>query len=414
MDESKRARRVAGVVLSALACGVVLGSCGGGDEGGGDTGGGPAAGSGGAVEGGAGTSGTGGGSGTGATAGTAGSGGAAAAAGSGATGGQSSGGTGGAAGQAGTAGASGSAGAAGSPPAGFRFISWADTKTATSVLSSLSDQATALKPAFTIYPGDLVESWSTSNIAAWKGAIDGTLTDDPVFHKNANGMFDIVFPVRGNHEGSSSGFATWMGQNHAASKTAAKVGATQFASMPGNDNLVYSFDYGNAHVVGLDALGNADELTSAQLGWLDTDLGEAEKRGLAHAFLFFHGAIYCVANHCSCSTGLCNDGGNIKLQNLIAVTNKHAIVAATFHGHEHLNAHTLLDGTRDSSIKHAFHQFVTGDAGAGPTSCTKPGRYDWCLSAHGFATVDISGKDIVVTYYKQGDTKAQKVFSFTH
>ncbi|TET96704.1 MAG: hypothetical protein E3J30_11125, partial [Anaerolineales bacterium] len=76
----------------------------------------------------------------------------------------------------------------------FRFVSWADTKSAQDDLSTLSDQAVQLNPAFTIYPGDLEDrGFTISGMNAWKEAMDG---GDPA----PNGMFDITFPVRGNHD----------------------------------------------------------------------------------------------------------------------------------------------------------------------------------------------------------------------
>jgi len=46
----------------------------------------------------------------------------------------------------------------------FRFVSWADTKSATSALGQLSNQVKALnpRPVFTIYPGDLESDGVTS------------------------------------------------------------------------------------------------------------------------------------------------------------------------------------------------------------------------------------------------------------
>src|SRR3989344_5987476 len=77
----------------------------------------------------------------------------------------------------------------------FRFVSWGDTKIGTSTLSGESNQAKALNPKFTIYAGDLVSSWSIPAIEAWVVAVNGG---------NNNGMRDITFPVRGNHDSGAS------------------------------------------------------------------------------------------------------------------------------------------------------------------------------------------------------------------
>jgi len=287
------------------------------------------------------------------------------------------------------------------PTSSFRFISWADTKSATSVLSSLSNQAVPLKPAFTIFPGDMVNSWSDSLMSTWKSAMDGG---------KSNGMFQATFTVRGNHDasGSSSGYGTWMAANHPLATAAAGIGAKNFSNMAGKANLVYSFDYANAHIVGLDSTGDADSIGSDQISWLDSDLAAAKSRGLTHAFLFFHGPIYCLAEHCSCTTGICKSG----IYNLVTVLNKHPIVSATFHGHEHVYAYTYLDSKRDAKITHPFHQFVTGDAGAGPDVCDT-GRYDYWMNSHGFLVVDVAGKQVTASFYKQGSTTPQKTISWT-
>ena len=55
--------------------------------------------------------------------------------------------------------------------------------------------------------------------------------------------------------------------------------------MPNKTSQVYSFDYANAHFVGLDSTGDADTIGSDQIAWLDTDLSAAESRGQQHSFI---------------------------------------------------------------------------------------------------------------------------------
>jgi acid phosphatase type 7 len=286
-----------------------------------------------------------------------------------------------------------------SPPP-FRFISWGDTKSATSVLTALSNQAIALKPAFSLYSGDMVSTWSDSAMDTWKNAIDGG---------KANGLFQNTFTVRGNHDAtSSSGYLNWMAAHHPLAKAASSLGAKSYSDMAGKASQVYSFDYGNAHFVGLDSTGDADTIGSDQITWLDGDLAAAQGRGLAHAFLFFHGPIYCVAEHCDCKTNICKSG----IYKLVTVLNKYPFVSATFHGHEHVYAYTLLDNKRDAKITHPFHQFVTGDAGAGPDVCDN-GRYDYWMNSHGFLVVDVAGKQVSASFYKQGNTTPQKTITWS-
>ena len=162
-----------------------------------------------------------------------------------------------------TGGSTGAAGGAGS--SSFRFIVWADTKTGTADFTTESNQAKALNPPpkFTIYSGDLVESgFAAGPMATWKTAINGGTN---------NGMFDISFVVRGNHDSTDpTGFAAFF--NYDA--VAATVGATNLTQQ--TKNLTYSYDYGNSHFVAIDVPDDATLITAAQIAWADSDLAAAE------------------------------------------------------------------------------------------------------------------------------------------
>lgn len=276
----------------------------------------------------------------------------------------------------------------------FQFVSWADTKNARSVLSELSDQVAVLNPVFTIYPGDLEDSGFTqSGMDAWKNAINGMLTGSTA----SNGVFDKTFPVRGNHDGSNA--SGWQGYYN-LSATAARVGATNYSELA--EDLTYSFDYGNSHFIGVDVPGDVTKMTSAQISWIDGDLTAAEKRGLTHAFLYWHGPIYALDGHC-CPTAPAA---------LITVLNKHPIVTATFHGHEHVYTYTHINNSRIPGVTHEFEEFITGAAGAGPSS-VQSGRYEYWMNAHGFITVDIEGPKMTVNWYKRGSSAVQNTLTFT-
>jgi parallel beta-helix repeat protein len=297
--------------------------------------------------------------------------------------------------------------------AAFRFVSWADTKSSTDALSELSDQAVQLSPAFTIYEGDLESSgFTTSGMAAWKEAMDGQLTGVTA----PNGMFDIVFPVRGNHDDANT--ADWQAYFNFQA-TADFVGATNYTNMPGEEDLTYSFDYDNAHFIGVDVAGSAGGITSAQINWINDDLSlaELERPWLTHAFIYFHGPIYCVDGHCSCSQRSCSIDADV--ERLIEVFNQHPIVSATFHGHEHTYAYTYIDDTRIppdgafEGVTHPFHQFITGSAGAGPSSCSPALRCDYNMPEEGFVTVDVDGLNVTVTFYQRGIVDPVHTISYT-
>jgi len=285
--------------------------------------------------------------------------------------------------------------------AAFRFIAWGDTKAGTYTLSGLSDQAASLSPNFTIYSGDLeVSGFTTDGMNKWKDAMNGKLTNSTT----TNSMQGKTFAVRGNHDNEKYNSAVNWQNYFSYSNTAVKVGAVNYSYMSGKDDLIYSFDYGNSHFVGLDAIGDASTLTSAQITWLDSDLTNAEKRSLNNAFIFFHGPIYCAADHCSCTSRSCSLAASV--QNLVQIINKHPIVTATFHSHEHLYNYTYLDSSRIPGLTRPIHHFIAGDAGSGPSTvgCSKTYRYDYCMNEHGFLGVDVDGSNITVRFYKQGNT----------
>ncbi len=281
----------------------------------------------------------------------------------------------------------------------FRFIAWADTKTGTSILTQESILVNGLNPNFTIYPGDLISCNSSTNptcfangFPAWKTAFNGGGTND---------LFNKSFATRGNHDANSD--LPWLADfNFSAVSTS--IGATHYSEQ--TQDMTYSFDYGNSHFVGIDLPGgDVKTMTSAEITWLDNDLTAAENRGLTHAFLFWHGPIYWVDGHPSTTPDA-----------LIDVLNKHPIVSATFHGHEHLVTYTHMDSSRISNITRPFEEFVSGGAGASLYTATA-GRYDYWLnsggsSEFGFMAVDVSGNYFNISVYDINGS-VDKTFSFT-
>lgn len=274
----------------------------------------------------------------------------------------------------------------------FTFAAWGDTKSDTSVLKNLSPQIKALNPVFTIYSGDLVDrGFSQGPMDTWKTAINGGTN---------NGLFDITFPVRGNHDASAPD--SWTAYFDFAA-AAGRVGAINYTEL--NTDLTYSYDYGNSRFLAVDVTGDASRLTSAQISWIDSRLTDAESKGLTHAFIYFHGPIYCVAEHCSCSTTTgCVSSAAISL---IDVINKHPIVTATFHGHEHVVTYTNLTSTRIPQLTRELHEFVSGDAGAGPDT-VKANRTDYVMTTSdnkgGFVFLEVNGAVVTANFYRGGVT----------
>lgn len=282
-------------------------------------------------------------------------------------------------------------------PSVFRFVVWADTRGGNTTLAALSTQALTLNPAFTLYAGDgESQGFTIAGTNRFLSAIDGDAR---------NGVSAKTFFVRGNHDALDT--SGWQ-QHYELEAVAGAVGATHYTAFTAD--LTYSFDYQNSHFVGIDVPGDADIITPAQISWLDSDLATAEVRGLTHAFLFFHGPIYCIESlHC----GFSEKSGSSTPEALIEVLNKHELVSASFHGHEHVLAHTHMDMTRLPSLTHDFEQIVAGTAGAPSYACDLPLRTEWCDSVNGFATVEVSGRTVRVNFYQQGISTPVKTVDFS-
>jgi hypothetical protein len=285
------------------------------------------------------------------------------------------------------------------PPASYRFVAWGDTRGGTGTLAALSREIIPLNPVFTVYAGDGEPAGFTSS---------GTTTFINALNGNANnGLSEKTFFARGNHDAAVN-TAGWQAY-YDFGGVARTVGGTNFSALV--DGLTYSFDYKNSHFVAVDVAGDANRITAGQIAWLDSDLTAAEARGLTHAFIFFHGPIYCVESvHCPGLTGMT---GSLAPQGLIDVLNKHAIVSATIHGHEHVLAYVHVDNTRLTTLTRSFEQIIVGTAGAPIYSCDRPIRTDWCDTVNGYATIDVVGPEFTVEFRQQGVSAPIRTLKFS-
>jgi hypothetical protein len=280
--------------------------------------------------------------------------------------------------------------------ANFRFVSWGDSRDNPGVLASLSTQVKALptQPAFTIFNGDLCASWSTSCIQSWVGYLNGS---------NSNGMSNITFAVRGNHDSGSSN-AAWS-SFFSQSVISTRIGATNYSYLSTKPDLTYAFDYQNVHFVGIDLPGgDVSSMDSGTIAWLNSDLTAAESRGVQAEFLFWHGPPYYMDGHASTpSTALVN------------VLNNHPKIMAIFNGHEHLIGHVTLNQNLVPGLtSHTIEEFITGTAGAPAYSCSTSRSHDFCNTYNAFATIDVlSGTQFTVSIYKQGVTTPQFTQTYT-
>ncbi len=279
----------------------------------------------------------------------------------------------------------------------FSFISMGDAQAETVNFGLTVNQAAALNPNLVLFNGDL----ETSGFAASEM--------DPMVNEIKNaGLFNNSFLVRGNHDDTVEGSAE-LWEMYFETEPNIKVlpaGVTDFASMNSDtDNLNYSFIYGNSMFIGLDVAGGIYALSAAELTFLDDRLTYAENQGLTHAFIFWHGPMYCVESvHCTCST---KADGSCTPAALVSVINAHPVVSAFFQAHEHILGWVHMDSSRVAELTGQFEEFITSPSGGWTyNDYLYPERIDYAYpdmeSAQGFASVTVEGDTFTFNIYKVG------------
>jgi hypothetical protein len=258
------------------------------------------------------------------------------------------------------------------------------------------NQIATLSPDLVIFNGDL----------EYDGVRSTELKTMVTAIKNA-GLFNQTFLVRGNHDNHITGSAG-LWESYLETAPNIKVlpeGVTDYVSLnSSSDTLNYSFIYGNAIFIGLDVPGDVgDNMSSAELTFLDTRLTYGESRGLDHAFIYFHGPIYCVSNaHCACTT---KTDASCTPSTLVSVLNKHPIVSATIHGHEHILGWVHMSSARVAGFTSSFEQFLTSPAGGIINGNIYAARVDTYMNigeSQGFASILVDGASFTVNFYKVG------------
>ena len=277
-----------------------------------------------------------------------------------------------------------------SPPGPFRFISFGDAQGIAIRLATTAKLAATFDPAFLLFNGDLQDVGSEpAGLAEMTNALGS--------------LFDKVFLVRGNHDNALVGSAKSWNDYFSAIPRPLPAGVTNYTALDASTSyLTYSFDYGNSRFIGLDVPGDVQIITDGELQFLEDRLADAESKGLRHAFLFFHGPGYCVeAIHCTCqdrTDAACTPTA------LIEILNRHPIVSATFHGHDHVLGWVHLNQTRLAGLKQPYEQFLTSPAGGFTYNAQiYPERMDYfykgVADVRGFAVVDVNGASFTVRLY---------------
>ncbi len=290
----------------------------------------------------------------------------------------------------------------------FSFISFGDSQDNSAGLTTTASQMKSLNPAFTIFNGDLEnDGVTTTRMDAMTGALGGLLSS--------------TFPVRGNHDDHISGSAgLWEDYFNTKWGTTRSLpaGVTNYVSMNStNTYLNYSFDYGNSRFIGVDVPGDADLLTSAEYTFLDQRLTNAESIGLTHAFIYFHGPEYCVESiHCNCSSATDGSCTPTAFVNLI---NRHPIVTATIHGHEHILGYVQVNNSRVAGLTHPYVEFLTSSSTPynSYNSYMYPARMDYYYqnvgNGCGFALITVSGNSVTFSIYLTGTSVPVWTRTFT-
>ncbi len=287
----------------------------------------------------------------------------------------------------------------------FRFVSFGDSQDNSADLAITAAQMSALNPAFAIFNGDLEnDGVTTDRMNAMTGALGSLLAK--------------TFLVRGNHDNHVSGSAAaWQAYFNNLAR-ALPSGITNYVGLDSSSSyLSYSFDYGNSRFIGVDVPGYVTLLTSAQYSFIDARLTDAENKGLTHAFLFWHGPAYCISSiHCSCTSA--NDS-SCTPTSLVNIINKHPILTATFHGHEHILGWTHMDSSRVSGLNSSYEQFVTSPSTTWNSynKYVYPARLDYYYpdvgNGRGFATLDVNDRNFTYSLYLTGSSSPVWSRTFT-
>lgn len=284
----------------------------------------------------------------------------------------------------------------------FTFASISDTHGLESNFTQTTSQIQSLSPSFVIHNGDYTINGVYANDS------DGEMSSMTSVLRNAD-LFNKTFIVRGNHDDHQSGSAAnW--ESYFTGKLGASrslpAGVTNYVAMDSSSTyLTYSFDYGNSRFIGVDDTGLTSFLTTDKYTFMDARLTDAESLGLTHAFLFFHRAEYCIeSQHCDCTA---KTDASCTPSAFISLVNKHPIISATFHGHEHALAYVHMDSTRLSKLTHPYEEFFTSSAAAPLPFTTYTNRVNVDYSSHttmSFAMINVNGSNFTVYFYRVGTT----------
>ncbi len=212
------------------------------------------------------------------------------------------------------------------------FLVWGDSGCGCPPQTAVAAQMAHTSPQLLLHTGDMIYEDGQANLF------------DPNFFTPYAGLLATapVYPVLGNHDVVTEHGSPWL---HAF-------------SLPGDAGTAnpryYSFNYGNAHFIALDSEEEFGP-TSAQYGWLLTDLQSPAAQGATWHFAYFHRPPY--------SSGF-GHGSSYDLRESWSPLFERFGVDVVFNGHEH-NYERSLPRTDYAAVggTHAVTYIVTGGGG---------------------------------------------------
>lgn len=248
---------------------------------------------------------------------------------------------------------------------GFTFLVYGDHRPATgdiapAELGQIVGLMAARQPRFVISLGDHVLHPNPTSWASYVAQTDRI---------QGNASYWVTM---GNHDvGGTSVMADWFEWPGKATRN------------------YYSFDYGNCHVVVLDAyVGGDNKLGAAQLAWLNADLAATTAK---HRFVCVHPPLFPTGPHIGTSLDI-----NATLRDTLWQLFENRSVEAVFVAHEHFY-YRLQVGT--------IPQITTGAAGAPIYAATRFNVYpvEIYRQAYHYMKVDVAGDSVTYTTYDIND-----------
>jgi 3',5'-cyclic AMP phosphodiesterase CpdA len=264
--------------------------------------------------------------------------------------------------------------------ADFRFAVIGDTRDNSfdginvKVMKAILEKIKQEKVDFIIITGDMITGSTKTSVhrdrlKKWKGIIE---------------RYGIPFYIGvGNHEIES-------GLSHDIVKSIFEMpenGPSDFKE------LVYSFDYKNAHFVMLDTaiFNNFHTIGKIQIEWLEEDLKKNQKKTI---FIFGHDPAYPVYSHIGSSL----DKDLAQRNELWSMLKKYK-VEAYICGHEHLFNRGVYDG---------IYQVISGGGGAHLAASKEKGGF------YNFIIVDVKDNGASLLTVKDIKGSVKDIFNITY